>query len=100
MWHDNETTIDYLNFGVVADACAKLLQQANGLPLSVGVSGGWGVGKSSLVRMVAERLNAGARPEDNIYVMVTVAKRPRRAATSFRSHLASGGVRRRTTAVS
>lgn len=71
MWHDNETTIDYLNFGVVADACAKLLQQANGLPLSVGVSGGWGVGKSSLVRMVAERLNAGARPEDNTYVMVT-----------------------------
>lgn len=28
MWHDNETTTDYLNFGVVADACAKLLQQA------------------------------------------------------------------------
>lgn len=26
MWHDNETTTDYLNFGVVADACAKLLQ--------------------------------------------------------------------------
>lgn len=26
MWHDNETTTDYLNFGVVANACAKLLQ--------------------------------------------------------------------------
>ena len=57
MWHDNETTTDYLNFGVVADACAKLLQQANGQPISIGVSGGWGVGKSSLVRMVASRLN-------------------------------------------
>lgn len=53
MWHDNETTVDYLNFGVVADACAKLLQQAQGIPISIGVSGGWGVGKSSLVRMVA-----------------------------------------------
>ncbi|CAJ0718395.1 hypothetical protein LMG8323_03903 [Ralstonia mannitolilytica] len=41
MWHDNETTTDYLNFGVVADACAKLLQQANGQPISIGVSGGW-----------------------------------------------------------
>lgn len=31
MWHDNETTTDYLNFGVVADACAKHLQQAKAL---------------------------------------------------------------------
>lgn len=28
MWHDNETTTDYLNFGVVADACASLLKQS------------------------------------------------------------------------
>lgn len=32
MWHDNETTVDYLNFGVVADACANLLQQPDGAP--------------------------------------------------------------------
>lgn len=71
MWHDNETTTDYLNFGVVADACAKLLQQANGQPISIGVSGGWGVGKSSLVRMVASRLNVDADPDKNTYVVVT-----------------------------
>lgn len=71
MWHDNETTVDYLNFGVVADACAKLLQQARGEPISIGVSGGWGVGKSSLVRMIAARLNAAAKPGDNTYVVVT-----------------------------
>ena len=71
MWHDNETTTDYLNFGVVADACAKLLQQANGQPISIGVSGGWGVGKSSLVRMVAARLNVDADPDKNTYVVVT-----------------------------
>lgn len=62
MWHDNETTVDYLNFGVVADACAKLLQQAQGHPISIGVSGGWGAGKSSLVRMIASRLAASAEP--------------------------------------
>lgn len=71
MWHDNETTVDYLNFGVVADACAKLLQQARGEPISIGVSGGWGVGKSSLVRMVAARLCASAKPGENTYVVVT-----------------------------
>lgn len=71
MWHDNETTVDYLNFGVVADACAKLLQQARGEPISVGVSGGWGAGKTSLVKMVAARLEALNRPEENTYVVVT-----------------------------
>lgn len=71
MWHDNETTVDYLNFGVVADACASLLQQANGEPVSIGVSGGWGVGKSSLVRMIAARLTSLSAPADNIYVVVT-----------------------------
>ncbi len=56
MWHDNETAIDYLNFGVVADACASMLTQAKGEPISIGVSGGWGTGKSSLVKMIATRL--------------------------------------------
>lgn len=71
MWSDNETTVDYLNFGVVADACAKLLQQAQGAPLSVGISGGWGVGKTSLVRMVESRLKNANTPGKNTYVVVT-----------------------------
>jgi len=71
VWHDNETTVDYLNFGVVAEACAKLLQQARGEPISVGISGGWGAGKTSLVRMVAQRLEALNKPDDNTYVVVT-----------------------------
>ncbi|WP_170800843.1 KAP family P-loop NTPase fold protein [Stutzerimonas stutzeri] len=60
MWHDNETAIDYLNFGVVADACASMLTRADGEPISIGVSGGWGAGKSSLVKMIAARLKAPA----------------------------------------
>jgi predicted KAP-like P-loop ATPase len=71
MWSDNETTVDYLNFGVVADACAKLLQQAKGAPISVGVSGGWGVGKTSLVRMIEGRLKTVDSPGTNTYVIVT-----------------------------
>ncbi|QIB50087.1 MULTISPECIES: P-loop NTPase fold protein [Pseudomonas] len=78
MWHDNETAIDYLNFGVVADACASMLTRANGEPISVGVSGGWGAGKSSLVKMIASRLEAlgEAKPVDdgkpgNTFVVLT-----------------------------
>lgn len=71
MWSDNETTVDYLNFGVVADACAKLVQRAQGTPLSIGISGGWGVGKTSLVRMIEHRLKDAQTPGENTYVVVT-----------------------------
>lgn len=71
MWSDNETTVDYLNFGVVADACAKLVQRAQGTPLSIGISGGWGVGKTSLVRMIEHRLKDAQAPGENTYVVVT-----------------------------
>lgn len=56
MWHDVETSTDLLNFSVVADTAAQLIRDSAGQPLSIGVSGSWGVGKSSLVRMVAESL--------------------------------------------
>lgn len=65
MWHDNETAIDYLNFGVVADACASMLMRANGEPISIGVSGGWGAGKSSLVKMIAARLKTPSEAESD-----------------------------------
>lgn len=78
MWHDNETAIDYLNFGVVADACASMLARANGEPISIGVSGGWGAGKSSLVKMIAARLKtpSEAAPDEddkpeNTFVVLT-----------------------------
>lgn len=58
MWHDNETTVDYVNFRLVAKACAELIRDAGGEPISIGISGGWGVGKSSLVRMVASELSS------------------------------------------
>jgi predicted KAP-like P-loop ATPase len=58
MWSDNETTRDFLNFKHVADIVAEIIVSANGKPLSIGVSGGWGVGKSSMVRLIGEALKA------------------------------------------
>ena len=56
MWSDNETNRDFLNFRCVADTAAEMIIQANGQPLSVGVSGGWGVGKSSMLRLISDSL--------------------------------------------
>lgn len=56
MWADVETNIDYINFSTVAESVVELIEQAQGKPLSIGVSGAWGVGKSSLVMLTKEAL--------------------------------------------
>lgn len=51
MWPDNETDRDLLNFDGVAATVAELVVQANGRPVSIGISGAWGVGKSSMIKL-------------------------------------------------
>lgn len=68
MWADNDTKDDYLNFRCVADTAAELIVQAKGAPLSMGVSGGWGVGKSSMLNLISDAL--GERDEDKNYIYV------------------------------
>ncbi|MBB4516016.1 KAP family P-loop NTPase fold protein [Paraburkholderia fungorum] len=58
MWQDIEAEVDLLNFGVVARAAADLIRQAGGAPLTIGVSGGWGAGKSTLVKLIKADLEA------------------------------------------
>ncbi|MDC7226030.1 MAG: P-loop NTPase fold protein [Spirochaetales bacterium] len=48
MWNDNQTNKDYVNFKCVADTAAEIILEAEGQPISMGVSGGWGTGKSSM----------------------------------------------------
>lgn len=56
MWNDIETTQDLLNFKVVANTAAQMIKDGNGQPVSIGVSGSWGVGKSSLVQMIGKSI--------------------------------------------
>lgn len=56
MWSDNETDKDFLNFGFVADIAAEMILQADGRPISMGISGNWGVGKSSMMKLLAKSL--------------------------------------------
>lgn len=58
MWHDIEAKVDLLNFNLVAEAAAQLIRDSEGQPLTIGISGGWGVGKSSLVKMIGATLLA------------------------------------------
>lgn len=56
MWPDNETERDFLNFSGVADTVAEIIVQARGRPISIGVSGSWGAGKSSMIKLIQTSL--------------------------------------------
>lgn len=56
MWADAETDRDYLNFTSVANTVAELIVGSAGNPISIGVSGAWGVGKSSMIKLIRRNL--------------------------------------------
>jgi predicted KAP-like P-loop ATPase len=56
MWSDNETVRDLVNFSHVAEIAAERIVGAKGEPLSLGISGDWGVGKSSLMKLLRSSL--------------------------------------------
>jgi len=70
MWPDNETERDFLNFSGVADTVAEMIVQANGRPTSIGVSGSWGSGKSSMIKLVRRSLAQRAQGRASQYVFV------------------------------
>jgi len=56
MWSDNETVRDLVNFSQVAEIAAERIVGARGEPLSMGISGDWGVGKSSMMKLLRNSL--------------------------------------------
>ena len=56
MWHDIETEDDYLNFGMIVDSVYNtIIEQVDDDPLSFGISGSWGTGKSSFAKQLKKR---------------------------------------------
>ena len=68
MWNDIETTTDYLHFSVVSKTVADLIIESGDSPISIGVSGSWGTGKSSMVKMIGRDLND--QSGDNKYIFL------------------------------
>lgn len=70
MWPDNETDRDFLNFSGVAETVAEIIVQAGGRPISIGVSGAWGVGKSSMIKFVHRSVSERAKAGDRQFIFV------------------------------
>lgn len=73
MWTDNETELDFLNFGSVAKTVSQVVEDAKDRPVSIGVSGAWGIGKSSMIKLIQNELKKLDRQnssENDKYVFV------------------------------
>ena len=69
MWNDIETSTDYLHFSVVSQAVADMIVESGKSPISIGVSGSWGSGKSSMVKMIGQDLkNCDEKSEKYIFL--------------------------------
>lgn len=56
MLNDNETQTDLLSYEPIAATIAALLTEEPHVPMTIGVHGDWGAGKSSILEMVARTM--------------------------------------------
>ena len=63
MWSDIETKSDYLNYLELAEVVSEILLDPRMRPVSVGVFGTWGTGKSSLLNLIEQQLRKEAGDE-------------------------------------
>ncbi len=63
MWSDNETTVDLLGFKVHADLVRAVITDSKLLPITIGIFGDWGSGKTSVMKMLQHDLTGENFPE-------------------------------------
>ena len=56
MWLDNASSIDLLFYSPYADTVVKFAKYSELTPLTIGLYGSWGAGKSSLLNMISNKL--------------------------------------------
>lgn len=66
MWSDKESKIDFLNFNEIAESIRDLITEKELMPISVGVFGDWGAGKSTILELTANALDK----EEQEYIQI------------------------------
>ncbi|MGO9374671.1 MAG: P-loop NTPase fold protein [Syntrophobacteraceae bacterium] len=65
MWPDNETTDDLIGFQVHSDLIREVVTNPAMLPLTIGVFGDWGGGKTSIMKMLERDLDPEHWPDNS-----------------------------------
>ncbi len=58
MWSDKESEIDFLNFNEAAQSIKDLITEKELMPISVGIFGDWGAGKSTILELTKKSLES------------------------------------------
>lgn len=56
MWNDRETDIDLIGYKTLAQTIVSIIRETELCPLTIGVYGNWGAGKSSILKMIEKEL--------------------------------------------
>lgn len=65
MWSDIETSVDLLGYSVHASLLKEIVSNEQNLPLTIGLYGDWGSGKSSILKILEEQL----KKDDGVVVV-------------------------------
>jgi hypothetical protein len=63
VWTDNETTDDLIGFRLHADLIRSVVTDADLLPVTIGLFGDWGGGKTSIMKMLEADLDPDSRTD-------------------------------------
>ncbi|EGR3222367.1 P-loop NTPase fold protein [Vibrio parahaemolyticus] len=66
MWSDKESKIDFLNFNEIAESIKDLIIEPELMPISIGVFGDWGAGKSTILELTTSALEK----EEQDYIQI------------------------------
>lgn len=68
MWSDIESKVDFLNYSEASEIIINVLQNPQMLPISIGVFGSWGTGKSTILNLIEKDLEQVQ--DKNEYVII------------------------------
>ncbi|MBR7538699.1 hypothetical protein KC221_21110, partial [Mycobacterium tuberculosis] len=56
MWSDIDSKKDFLNYSEASEIVVNVLKNPSMLPISIGVFGSWGTGKSTILNLIEEKI--------------------------------------------
>ena len=58
MWSDTDSKKDFLNYSEASEIVVNVLKTSSMLPISIGVFGSWGTGKSTILNLIEDKIQS------------------------------------------